>query len=52
MGQIAEMETLIDNQYQTLDINQDLGLGMMLWLGHFFPQEAWAQFQLDRASRG
>lgn len=47
--QIAEMKVLIDRQYRQLDIDQDLGLGMMLWLAHFFPQEDWAKVQTERS---
>jgi len=47
----AEMRTLIERDWRTLDIDQDLGLGMMLWLAHFFPAEAWAQAQRRRAIR-
>jgi hypothetical protein len=47
--EIAEMQTLMDLQYGALDIDQDLGLGMMLWLAHFFPREPWAQVQSTRA---
>lgn len=47
--EIAEMKTLIAGQYRTLDIDQDLGLGLMLWLGHFFPDEHWAQVQTQRS---
>lgn len=47
--EIAEMRVLIDEQYATLDIDQDLGLGMMLWLAHFVPDETWAQVQGRRA---
>jgi hypothetical protein len=43
--EIAEMKALIDAQYRRLDIDQDLGLGMMLWLAHFFPDEEWATVQ-------
>jgi hypothetical protein len=45
----AEMRDLIERQYSALDIDQDLGLGMMLWLAHFFPDEPWAQLQSARA---
>jgi hypothetical protein len=48
-GEIAEMKALIDRQYPSLDIDQDLGLGMMLWLAHFFPQEDWAKVQSHRS---
>lgn len=47
--EIAEMKALMDARYQTLDIDQDLGLGMMLWLAHFFPEEPWARTQGPRA---
>ena len=29
-------------------ITQDLGLGMMLWMTHFFPDEPWAKLQRRR----
>jgi hypothetical protein len=32
-----------------VQIDQDLGLGMMLWLSHFFPQEDWAKIQGNRS---
>lgn len=48
-AEIAEMKVLIDRDYPTLMIEQDLGLGMMLWLAHFFPEETWAQVQRARA---
>ena len=47
--EIADMLALIDRQYPRLDIDQDLGLGMMLWLASFFPQEDWAKVQTRRA---
>src|SRR5919198_1355012 len=40
--EIAEMRALIARDWHTLRIEQDLGLGMMLWLAHFFPDEPWA----------
>jgi hypothetical protein len=43
--EIAEMRTIMERQYETLHIDQDLGLGMMLWLAHFFPHEDWAVVQ-------
>lgn len=48
-AEIGEMRELMDRQFRTLDIDQDLGLGMMLWLAHFFPDEPWAQVQAARA---
>jgi hypothetical protein len=49
--EIAEMRDLIERDWRTLKIEQDLGLGMMLWLAHFFPQEPWAKAQSDQALR-
>lgn len=46
--EIAEMKALIDATAPGLTITQDLGLGMMLWLAHFFPQEDWAVMQRRR----
>jgi hypothetical protein len=48
-AEIAEMRELIERQYHALDVDQDLGLGMMLWLAHFFPAEDWARVQTARA---
>jgi hypothetical protein len=50
-SQIAEMRELIERSWRTLDIGQDLGLGMMLWLAHFFPKEPWAEAQSKQALR-
>ncbi len=47
-SEIADMKTLIDEYNPSLDITQDLGLGMMLWLSHFFPTEEWAKVQKRR----
>ncbi len=47
--EIGEMKLLIDRQYRSLDVDQDLGLGMMLWLAHFFPDEPWAQSHHQRS---
>jgi hypothetical protein len=47
--EIAEMKALIDAQAPHLDVDQDLGLGMMLWLAHFFPEDPWARIQAPRA---
>jgi hypothetical protein len=49
--EIAEMRALIEQTWRTLDIEQDLGLGIMLWLAHFFPHEPWAKAQTTRALR-
>ena len=47
--QIAEMHALMEREWPTLTIDQDLGLGMMLWLAHFFPQEEWAAVHTRRS---
>jgi len=47
--EIAEMKQIMERQYRSLEIDQDLGLGMMLWLAHFFPEEDWALVQSARA---
>lgn len=49
--EIAEMHTLIEASYRHLDITQDLGIGMMLWMSHFFPDEPWARVQRARCLR-
>jgi hypothetical protein len=46
--EIAEMKSLIDLAAPELFITQDLGLGMMLWMTHFFPDEEWAVSQRGR----
>jgi hypothetical protein len=46
--EIADMRLLIDRAAPDLWITQDLGLGMMLWMSHFFPGEAWAKIQNRR----
>lgn len=47
--EIDDMKAIMDRQYRALEIDQDLGLGMMLWLAHFFPEEDWAKLQSHRA---
>jgi len=49
--EMAEMRALIERDWRTLTIEQDLGLGMILWLAHFLPHEPWAQAQTKRALR-
>jgi len=46
--EIADMRLLIDGSAPDLLITQDLGLGMMLWLTQFFPEEIWARTQKAR----
>ena len=40
--EIGQMHTLVERAYRQLHVTQDLGLGMLLWLSHFFPDEPWA----------
>lgn len=47
-SEIADLRALIDLSFPELIITQDLGLGMMLWLTHFFPEENWATVQQER----
>ncbi len=47
-GEIADMRSLIEQSAAILEITQDLGLGMMLWMSHFFPTEDWAKRQRCR----
>jgi hypothetical protein len=46
--EIDDMRLLIDRTASELVITQDLGLGMMLWMTHFFPEEDWARVQRAR----
>ena len=36
------MQELVEAAYPRLHVTQDLGLGMLLWLAHFSPQERWS----------
>jgi len=49
--EIAEMRLLIDRSAPKLVITQDLGIGMMLWMTQFFPDEGWAVEQRARCLR-
>ncbi|MGC2463481.1 MAG: hypothetical protein WA446_21285 [Steroidobacteraceae bacterium] len=46
--EIADMRKLIDRSAPSLVIAQDLGIGMMLWMTQFFPEEHWARLQRKR----
>lgn len=47
-SEISQMRALVERDAPTLTITQDLGLGMMLWMSHFFPDEPWANKQRNR----
>ena len=46
--EIDDMRLLIGQQAPSLWITQDLGLGIMLWMTHFHPEEDWAVRQRRR----
>jgi hypothetical protein len=46
--QIGDMRRLIEDSSPDLMITQDLGIGMMLWMTQFFPDEDWARTQRSR----
>jgi hypothetical protein len=46
--EIADMRVLVERSAPELVITQDLGIGMMLWMTHFFPAEPWARIQQPR----
>lgn len=46
--EIADMRVLVERSAPELLITQDLGIGMMLWMTHFFPKEPWARIQQPR----
>jgi hypothetical protein len=48
-AEIADMERLSARLWPSLHVTQDLGLGMVLWFTHFFPEEAWARALKPRA---
>lgn len=47
--EIVEMQVLVERSYRGLNVTQDLGLGMLLWMSHFFPRESWATTIRERS---
>jgi hypothetical protein len=47
--EIRQMRDIVERVYSELVITQELGLGMMLWMTHFFPSEPWASVQRERS---
>jgi hypothetical protein len=45
------MEQLVEQSYAQLHVTQDLGLGMLLWMSHFFPHDTWATTIRQRSLR-
>ena len=50
-SEIGDMYTLIQKDYHKFSCTQDLGLGEVLWMTHFFPDESWAQLLRQRAEK-
>jgi hypothetical protein len=48
-GEIRDMQGLVQRLYWDLDVTQDLGLGMILWMSHFFPGAPWARILRERS---
>ncbi len=46
------MRELVEGAWPGLMVTQDLGLGMLTWLTHFFPQEEWARVQFAFTNYG
>jgi len=49
VDEIGQMKTIIERSYRDLVIVQDLGLGMMLWMAHYFPEDEWARVHHARS---
>ena len=47
--EIQQMKTIVERSYENLVVTQDLGLGMMLWMTCFAPEEEWARIQRKRS---
>jgi len=47
--EILQLESIVETTYPALRIDQDLGLGMMLWMTHFVPDAPWARLHRARS---
>jgi hypothetical protein len=47
--EIGELRVLVERLHPSLQVTQDLGLGMLLWMSHFFPDEGWARMLRERS---
>lgn len=47
--EIADVRGLVERGFRDLVVTQDLGLGMILWTCHWFPDEPWAQLHRRRS---
>ena len=43
------MHDLVERLYRDLAVTQDLGLGMILWMSHFFPGATWSKVLRERS---
>jgi len=50
-GEISQMQQLVEQSHAQLHVTQDLGLGMLLWMSHFFPHDTWATTIRQRSLR-
>jgi hypothetical protein len=48
-GEIRDIEELVQRLYRDVDVTQDLGLGMILWMTHFSPDATWARVLRERS---
>lgn len=48
-NEIADMRAIVNRTYQSMHVDQDLGLGMMLWFTHFCPDQPWAKLLRQRS---
>jgi len=47
--EIADLQPLVQRSHPSLEVTQDLGLGMILWTCQFFPEESWSRTLRARA---
>jgi len=47
-SEIADLRERVEATSGSLVLRQDLALGVMLWLAHFFPDEPWSRLQTHR----
>ncbi|KAL9648011.1 hypothetical protein ABK040_012029 [Willaertia magna] len=50
-SEINDLREIVERKYRGFSCTQDLGLGMMLWSSHFFPNEEWSKKIRNEALR-
>jgi hypothetical protein len=50
--EIEELEAMVQSTYRSLAPDSSVDLGLILWITHFFPDEAWALDLRERALAG